>query len=517
MERVAIYCRLSQEDGEKRLESESIQNQKALLTEYAQQKRWLIHDLYIDEDCSGANENRPEFGRLLADAQKRAFSIVLCKSQSRFTRDMLSVEKYIHRKFPAWGIRFVTLTGCADTQQGSKKIRQISGLIDEWYIEDLSSSIRSTLAHKRKAGSHVGAFALYGYRKDLRNKNQLVVDLPAAAVVRRIFQLYLDGYSKQRICDILNTEYVPTPTRYKQLLGWNYANGSAARTPGVWHYATVDRILREEMYIGHLIQGRKKKPSYKSMRLVRVPREGWVVVPNSHEAIIETEIFYAVQAMLKAHTRASRSGQVPLLSGKVKCAACGSAMVQYSRFYKGETRYYLRCSQYKKDRKSCTSHSVRLDVLEKEVARQIECCMAENCRMKPLFQHHGRDGLQMRHKALQEEAALLQAQIERRRKAMMELYSDRVSGLLPAGQFAEINLLYHIEQNEMQLRLDVVLSQTAELAEQLNDLKKDTALSKEMEFNRGTILRLISSVEVGGKDAQTNTQAIRVNWLHEPE
>ena len=170
MEKVAIYCRLSEEDRNKKQEtddSNSIQNQKAMLLEYSIQHGWEVYNIYSDDNYTGSDRNRPEFKRLLDDAEAHKFDIVLCKSQSRFTRELELVERYINGLLPLWGIRFISLVDNADTaNKGNKKSRQINGLVNEWYLEDMSENIRAVLTNRRKNGFHIGAFALYGYQKD---------------------------------------------------------------------------------------------------------------------------------------------------------------------------------------------------------------------------------------------------------------------------------------------------------------------------------------------------------------
>ena len=174
MTKVAIYCRLSEEDKNKRCvedDSESIRNQKAMLCEYVYKHNWELYDIYSDEDYAGTDRERPQFKKLLEDAENKKFDIVLCKTQSRFTRELELVEKYIHGLFPIWGIRFISIVDNADTEnKGNKKARQINGLVNEWYLEDMSENIKSVLTSKRKKGEHIGSFALYGYKKDPNKK-----------------------------------------------------------------------------------------------------------------------------------------------------------------------------------------------------------------------------------------------------------------------------------------------------------------------------------------------------------
>lgn len=191
-----------------------------MLLRYAAEHGYTVQEVYIDEDYSGADRRRPAFNQMLAAAEQREFDVILAKTQSRFTRDMELVEKYLHGKFAEWGIRFIAVVDHVDTQdRAGKKARQINGLINEWYLEDLSDNVRSVLTHKRWQGDYIATFALYGYRKDPADHSRLLPDPEAAAVVRHIFALYLQGYGTARIAHILNAEGVPPPSVYRQQHG----------------------------------------------------------------------------------------------------------------------------------------------------------------------------------------------------------------------------------------------------------------------------------------------------------
>ena len=218
---VAIYCRLSKEDLDKSKstdESESIQNQKLMLMDYAAGNKFLIHNVYVDEDMSGFSD-RPAFKQMIKDAADGRFNIVLCKHQSRFTRDMELIEKYIHGYFVEWGIRFISLTDNVDTNVvGNKKARQIYGLINEWYSEDLSNNIRTVFRKKMEAGQFLGAFAPYGYKKDPENRHGLVPDDGAVDVVREIYGLYLEGWGCRKLQPLSQKEkYSPLPFTRKTM------------------------------------------------------------------------------------------------------------------------------------------------------------------------------------------------------------------------------------------------------------------------------------------------------------
>jgi len=257
--KVAIYCRLSEEDSNKQFEtddSNSIQNQKAMLLQYAMEQRWELYRIYSDDDYAGADRGHPEFNELLKDAENRKFDIILCKTQARFTRELELVEKYIHGLFPLWGIRFVSIVDNADTaNKGNKKSRQINGFVNEWYLEDMSENIRSVLTNRRQNGFHIGSFAVYGYLKDPDNKGRLIIDEEAATIVREIFTLFVQGHGKTAIARILNDRGVPNPMVYKKMQGLKFQPGNG-NFCNLWKRVAITDILENEIYIGNMVQGK---------------------------------------------------------------------------------------------------------------------------------------------------------------------------------------------------------------------------------------------------------------------
>lgn len=307
--KTAIYVRLSEEDKNKSNpfeDSRSIQNQKELLRNYARERDWEIYDIYCDDDYTGADRKRPEFRRLIKDAEDGRFDIILCKTLSRFTREIELVEKYIHGLFPLWGIRFISVADNTDSSdRKSKKARQISGLINEWYLEDMSDSIKSILNDKRKAGKHIGSFVLYGYKKDPLKKGSITPDPEAAEVVRLIFRLFIYGHNMTEIASMLNERGLPSPSLYKRQKGENY---TTSRGDGLWRYPAVSSILRNEMYIGNMVQGKFASVSYKTKKNRPVPSSQWYIVKSTHEAIIDNDTWEAVHSKLRlSHSRRAES------------------------------------------------------------------------------------------------------------------------------------------------------------------------------------------------------------------
>lgn len=384
MDKAALYLRLSKEDVDKINkgdDSESIVNQRLLLTDYAVSHDMQIVDVYSDDDYSGLYDDRPEFDRLIKDAKLGKYNVVIAKTQSRFTRNMEHMEKYLHHDFPLLGIRFIGVIDGVDTlNANNKKSRQINGLVNEWYCEDLSNNIRSVFKQKMKAGQFLGSFAPYGYEKDPDDKHKFIIDEYAANVVRKIYDLYLQGYSTKAISHMLEDEHIDNPTVYKQKKGLQYQNRQADEFSikyNFWSITTINRILRNETYIGKLEQGTCEKVSYKDKKVVALPKEKWIVIDNHHEAIIDKELFYKVQKMRKSrrivNVNQEAGKKTHVFSGKLKCATCGHTMIKSGIVRGTNNDWYMRCQLANKSRrKECTSHNIRYLTIYEIVLKRIQ-------------------------------------------------------------------------------------------------------------------------------------------------
>ena len=458
--KAAIYCRLSKEDEDKIGESESIQNQKSMLLQYALENGFDIYQIYSDEDYSGIDRNRPAFNSMLQAASEHQFDVVLAKTQSRFTRDMELVEKYLHGKFMEWGVRFIAVVDHVDTNDtANKKSRQINGLINEWYLEDLSTNVRSVLDHKRKEGLFIGSFARYGYCKDPNAKGKLIIDPEAAEVVRRIFSMALNGIGAHRIARILNDEKIPSPTAYKQLHGIHYRSALKNTNAALWSSPTIYQILHDQVYIGNMVQGKHKKISYKSEKTIWLPKSQWIVVENTHEAIIEREMFETVQRMMQERTRSGEKGTIHPLAKKVVCGCCGSCMEQTGRQPRadGTQRRYVRCRMHQRAPEVCGNKTCTdMDALENAVLERIRAYAAVYFDPEKVTLPEQDDPIRQREQARRDELKRLKSEAARRRRAMQELYLDKVSGLIDAVQFSEMNQIFLEEVKKAETRIDAL-------------------------------------------------------------
>lgn len=300
MPKVAIYCRLSIEDKDKSDNdaSASIQNQKAMLRDYCHERDWEIYDIYVDDGYSGIDRSRPEFNRMLRDCEKGNIDIVLCKDQSRFSRDTVVIEQLINDKFLEWGIRFIGVADNADTDSESySTMRLFTSAYNEMYVKDISAKIRRTLVYKREQGQFIASFAPYGYMIDAEDKHHLVIDEETASVVRQIFDMYISGAGYRAIVLKLNSDGIVSPTEYKRLKGAKYVNLNAdtSNARGLWTQSTVARILANEMYTGTLVQGKSYHISYKNKKRKKVEQADWIRIPNTHEAKIQLRGIYSEQ------------------------------------------------------------------------------------------------------------------------------------------------------------------------------------------------------------------------------
>ena len=447
--KAAIYCRLSEEDRNKQSEtddSNSIQNQKAMLLQYVMEQGWELYNIYSDDDYTGSDRRRPQFNRLLQDAEQHRFDIVLCKTQSRFTRELELVEKYIHGLFPSWGIRFISIVDNADTaNKGNKKSRQINGLVNEWYLEDMSENIRSVLTNRRRNGFHIGAFALYGYRKDPDQKGRLLIDEEAAAVVREVFMLFAQGYGKSAIARMLNDRGVPNPTEYKRLHGLRYKQPKTKNST-LWKYAAISDMLTNEIYIGHMVQGKYGSVSYKTKQNKPRPKEEWYVVEGTHEPIIDRELWDRVQAMVAERAKPFDVGTVGLFARKARCAHCGYAM----RSSKCQGKRYLRCSTRHVSKDACVGSFISVEKLERIVIGELDRLSAAYLDKAEAERSIGfRDNLQGQRSRLLSDIAIYKSKIAECSRGVRELYMDKVKGLLSGSDFADLSRDFAAERDRL--------------------------------------------------------------------
>lgn len=513
--KAAIYCRLSAEDRDKLSaddDSTSIQNQKDMLIKHAICNGWDIFSIYSDDDYSGADNNRPEFVRLIQDARARKFNIVLCKSQSRFTRDMVMVEQYIHTLFPALGIRFVSLVDNADTDnRGNKKSRQINALVNEWFLEELSDSIKASLTTRREHGFHIGAFAPYGYKKDPNARGHLVIDDEAASVVRKIFSLYLEGRGKQVIARSLNEEGIPNPTEYKRLHG--IVRNKKAQCSPLWSYFTITNILTNEVYIGNMVQGKSGVVSYKTQEKVTYPEDQWIVVKGTHDPIIDLKTWDMTQELIRSKAVKTEKGSEGIFARKVRCLNCGSRMHSVKN---GEKRGF-KCDRHAVSHDYCVGGYISLRKLQRIVMAQIHMLSEElldedllEAGIEPFAD------LNLKKMELEAEIVRLRRNIEVNQSLMKEWYILKIRQQITEKEYIESMIRISDEKNIDENKIDELTVQLSEIEKKIVSFEdKKTIISKYTgcrELTKEMAAFLIDYIEVGKKDPVTKETPVLIHW-----
>ena len=473
---IALYIRLSKDDGND--ESLSVTNQKKILTEYVEkffQGEYVIIDYYIDDGRTGTDYDRPDFQRMIHDVESGKVNCVICKNLARAFRNYSDQGYFIESFFPLHGTRFITLGDPkVDTYLNPEAVSgmevPINGLMNDRFAAQTSNSVRRTFDTKRRNGEFIGAFAPYGYEKHPSDKNALVIDEEAAQVVRDIFQsfVYGDGstelvadengveqevlkgsMSKEGIARKLNELGVPNPTLYKKQKGFKYKNPHAKENDGLWMGTSVSRLLKNEVYLGTMVQGKQRVISYKVHEMINVPEEEWDRVENTHEAIITLELFEKAQELHAMDTRtAPGKRETYLFSGFLKCADCKKSMTRRA----SNGFVYYNCSTYKrKSKDKCTIHTMRLDVLEKTdlvvIQKHIELVeslekVIDNINQAPV--------VQTKSTRLEHLLKLREQELEKTEDLISGLYMDWKGGDITREQYRKMKEKF--EQQEEQLK-----------------------------------------------------------------
>ena len=458
---VALYARLSREDGDK-TESNSITSQKEMIRSYIlKHKDMVIIREYIDDGWSGVNFDRPGFKEMMKDIKDKKINCIICKDLSRFGRNYVDAGRYLEKIFPFMGVRFIAINDNYDsngekTQQDSLII-PFKNLINDAYCRDISVKIRSQLDIKRKMGDFIGAFTTYGYKKDIGNRNKLLIDEEAARIVEYIFRKRIDGMCNSRIARKLNDMGVPCPMEYKRKNGMKYHTGFRTNDRAYWTPVSIMRILTNEIYIGTLCQHKRGTPNHKIKQLLDYDRSDWIVVENNHDPIIDRKDFETVQLLLERDVRtAPQNDNVPLFSGFVFCGDCGCNMVRKTVPSGNKKYHYLVCSK-NKSMKKCSPHSFSEKKLEKIVFQLVTDHIENVSRIDKVLEYISKLPEKQR-KIFNYEMQIskIESEIQRFRDLKLNLYGDMADGVITKEEYTEFNEGYSRKIAERQRSLAVL-------------------------------------------------------------
>lgn len=442
--RVAIYARLSREDGDDK-ESESIENQKAQLVRFINDKsNWELINIYFDDGYTGLNFERPDFKRIKNDIIDDKIDVIICTKQSRIGRDSSGVDDFLFGFLIEHQVRCIgILDGLDNFNRSNKKSAQITGLTNEWYSEEISYSVKSAFDVKRGRGEFIGSLAPYGYKKHPNNKNQLIIDEEIAPVIKDIYKWYIEGLGYVKITQYLNEKKIITPSEHSQV--FNYNKNKVKKMS--WSYHTVRRILMNEVYIGNLVQKKSKTINFKTGKRISTHKSEIIKVENTHEAIIGKETFELVQSMMSKRTRARPlEGKKNLFSGLMICGDCGRNMT-----YRADNNIFY-CTSFKLYDGICSKHKIKVEDLEKLVFNDIKKIIDDNneiIRNESESVYKSQSKNKNNKNILLVQLSKIQKRLEKINLTKKELYEDYKSEILTKDEFLQFKNNYTIEENKL--------------------------------------------------------------------
>ena len=473
----ALYARLSKDDdlvGD----SNSIVHQKEILAKYAKEHGFVNCEFYVDDGYSGTNFNRPDFQRLMADAEEGKISTVIVKDMSRFGRDYIMVGYYTEIYFSNLDIRFIAINDNVDSNiQTENDLTPFKNVFNEWYARDTSKKIRAVFKAKGNSGKHLTTNPPFGYKKDPNDKEKWIIDDEAAATVRRIFQMYVDGYRISEIGHKLTEEKVETPILY--YINRGIKTNARSEYPEIWDLMSIKYILSQTAYAGHTVNFQTAVKSYKTKKQVNLPRNQWVIFRNTQEAIIDEKTFETVQQMRKVKRARTKYNEPNMFSGLLYCADCGNHLT-IQRVARNRKMDNFSCATYRKKKKGlCSCHRILVSDLETIVKNDLQkVCEYVFLHEKEFTDEYlsgsKRETVKFQSKTKTELKRLSERQEEIGR-IIRKLYEDNVNGRITDERFDFLAKSYESEGVDLKTRiqeLQIALSASVQDEERLSKFLK---------------------------------------------
>lgn len=448
-----MYVRLSRDD-ELQGESNSIKNQKEMLLQYAKSKGYTNVQYYSDDGYSGTNFNRPDFKRMMERVEAGIIKRIIVKDMSRFGRNYLEVGYYTEVLLPEYDVQFIAVNDNVDSEnQSDNDFTPFRNIMNEWYAKDISKKMKSAIRAKGNSGKHTNPLPPYGYMKDPNDKQKWIIDEEAAAVVREVFGLCMQGYGPTQIARMLTDRGVDTPKIHAQKMG-RKVTLRANDMPDAWADQTVGAILGYWEYLGYTVNFKTKKKSFKSKKVLLMPSDEWQIFKGTQEPIIDEETFWAVQKIREGKRHLDRLGETSPFSGMLFCGDCGSRL--YLRRQRNpKQKDYFVCSVYRKKRKyCCTSHFIRLEDIENIVLQDLrEVTKYARERQQEFLESVKKRSTRDIKKLQAENRAELDKSVRRIREIdviIQKLYEDNISGKINDERFEKLSSTYESEQEKQQ-------------------------------------------------------------------
>lgn len=516
----ALYCRLSQED-DRAGESLSIENQKAMLLQYAREHHFPNPTFFVDDGVSGVTYDRPGFQAMLAEIEAGRVAVAVTKDLSRLGRNSALTGLYTNFTFPQNGVRFIAINDNYDTIDPNRVDNDFAGIknwFNEFYARDTSRKIRAVQKSKGERGVPLTTNVPYGYVKDPENPRRWVVDPVAADVVKRIFAMCMEGRGPQQIANQLKADKVLTPTAYKAQQGIKCPN-KKPENPYGWKDSSVVNILERREYTGCTVNFKTYTNSIWDKKQRENPIERQAIFPNTHERIIDDDVFEKVQEIRQQRHRMTRTGRSSIFSGLVYCADCGSKMLYGSSNNGDFDQDFFDCALHRKDKEKCNGHFIRVKVLERLVLKHIQAVMGYILRHEDYFRTvmeeqlrvESREQVRIRRKRLDSN----ERRIAELKRLFIKIYEDNASGRLSDDRFDMLSQTYETEQKQLEAEV-ITLQQEIEVQERQNEniekfIQKAHKYVGIEELDGYALRELVSAIYV---DAPDKSSGKRVQHIH---
>lgn len=450
----ALYARLSRDD-EKDGISGSIQNQRAILEKYAKDNKLPNPRFFYDDGFSGVLFNRPAFMEIMELAEQGLVANLVVKDHSRLGRNRLIVGQLLEEDFIRLNVRYIAIMDNIDTKNGISDLVPMQDLFNEWHAKNTSDKVRKVMQSKGMSGKHLTTNPPFGYMKSPDDKEQWIIDEPAAEVVKRIFDLCISGLGPTQIAKKLKAEKVMTPTEYWNSIGRKCSNPPAV--PFGWVADTVSNIFDKQEYCGDTVNFRTTSKSFKLKKRLERPQDEWQIFENTHPAIVDRETFALVQELRKHRRRPTKSGIVSMFSGLLYCADCGEKLYySVTNNYKREQAYFF-CSSYRKNSDICSAHYIREKVIEKLVLESMQRVLWYVQSYEKLFAQKQLENFgEQKKKELTEKRRELEKAKRRIREidtVIQKLYEDNATGKVSDDRFATMSMSLETEQEELKTKV----------------------------------------------------------------
>lgn len=455
----ALYCRLSRDD-ELQGDSNSIINQKAILQKFADDNGFRNTVFFVDDGYSGTNFDRPDWQRLMTLVEDGKVGTIIVKDMSRLGRDYLKVGYYTEILFPESDIRFIAINNGVDSDnRQDSDFTPFLNIINEWYAKDTSKKIRAVFKSKGQSGKPLCTNPPYGYIKDPENKLHWIIDEPAAEVVKEIFRLCIEGYGPTKISNILETRKIENPVAHGKRNGLTLpAHRSEQDDPYVWHDSTIARLLSRKEYLGHTVNFKTYRKSYKQKKQLKCDPSEWQIFENTHEAIIDRETFEIVQRIREGRRRVTPLGEMPILSGMLYCADCGARLYQVRGRNWTHDKEYFVCATYRKKKGGCCSHQIRNVVVEEllldDIRRVTAFARERESEFVELVAQKSRRESERILRDSKREAEVANARMRKLDDIIRKLYEDNLDGKITDERFSKLTSAYEAEQKLLETRID---------------------------------------------------------------